>query len=266
MAKQQVPHTLELVRGGVVLGAFVQGFKVEGRHFVGTSFDFATPFALLTGVALMFGYALLGSGWLVMKTEGELQAWSRRAGRICLVGVAVAVVAVSVWTPFVDPGIAQRWFSWPNILWLSPVPVVTAGITALCWLSLGGRSEALQTYENGITGFEALRSQPYTRLLERLAEKVRRHGVPIEPGVLLPPIVRKGRVCTEIRGVGEGNDARRCRAFDARNSTESIDRAVDVGIDRAAVLVNPGRQVYLGTDSLANIKAGAQRTGSDQVL
>jgi cytochrome bd ubiquinol oxidase subunit II len=71
-----------------------------------------------------------------------LQAWSRRAGRICLVGVAVAVVAVSVWTPLVDPGIAQRWFSWPNILWLSPVPVVTAAITALCWLSLGGRSEA----------------------------------------------------------------------------------------------------------------------------
>ena len=128
---------------GVVLGAFVQGFKVEGRHFVGTSFDFATPFALLTGVALMFGYALLGSGWLILKTEGELQAWSRRAGRICLVGVAIAVVAVSAWTPLVDPDIAQRWFSWPNILWLSPVPVVTAAITALCWLSLGGRSEAL---------------------------------------------------------------------------------------------------------------------------
>jgi cytochrome bd ubiquinol oxidase subunit II len=128
---------------GVVLGAFIQGFKVEGRHFVGTSFDFFTPFALLTGLALMFGYALLGSGWLIMKTEGELQAWSRRAGRVCLIGVGIAVVAVSIWTPLVDPTIAQRWFSWPNILWLSPVPVVTAAIAALCWYSLGGRSEAL---------------------------------------------------------------------------------------------------------------------------
>ena len=63
-----------------------------------------------------------------MKTEGDLQAWSRRAGGICLVGVGIAVVAVSIWTPLVDPGIAQRWFSWPNILWLSPVPVVTGGI------------------------------------------------------------------------------------------------------------------------------------------
>ena len=110
---------------------------------LGTSFDFFTPFALLTGIALMFGYALLGSGWLVMKTEDELQAWSRRAGRICLIGVGIAVLAVSIWTPLVDPEIARRWFSWPNILWLSPVPIVTAAIAALCWHSLGGRSEAL---------------------------------------------------------------------------------------------------------------------------
>ncbi len=55
---------------GVVLGSFIQGFKVEGRVFAGSSFDFATPFAMLTGVALVFGYALLGAGWLVMKTDG----------------------------------------------------------------------------------------------------------------------------------------------------------------------------------------------------
>ena len=36
-----------------MLGAFIQGFKVEGRHFAGTSFDFFTPFSLLTGVALV---------------------------------------------------------------------------------------------------------------------------------------------------------------------------------------------------------------------
>src|SRR3982750_420887 len=47
---------------GVVLGAFIQGFKVNGREFAGTSFDFLTPFSLLTGVALLFGYGLLGAG------------------------------------------------------------------------------------------------------------------------------------------------------------------------------------------------------------
>jgi cytochrome d ubiquinol oxidase subunit II len=115
---------------GVVLGTFIQGFDVRGREFVGTSFDWATPFALLTGVALMFGYALLGAGWLILKTEGELQQWARRAGLVCLCGVLIAIVAVSIWTPIVNPGIAERWFSWPHILFLSPVPLIT-GLIAL---------------------------------------------------------------------------------------------------------------------------------------
>ena len=66
---------------GVVLGAFIQGFETDGRHFSGGSFDCFTPFSLLTGVALIFGYALLGAGWLILKTEGALQDWARALGR-----------------------------------------------------------------------------------------------------------------------------------------------------------------------------------------
>ncbi len=126
---------------GVVLGAFIQGFKVEGREFAGTSFDWITPFALLTGVALMFGYALLGAGWLVLKTEGALQQWARRAGRICLIGVLIAILAVSIWTPVNDAAIAARWFSWPNIGYLAPVPVITALIGAGTWYALSHKQE-----------------------------------------------------------------------------------------------------------------------------
>ena len=121
---------------GVVLGTFVQGFKVQGREYVGTSFDWITPFALLTGVALMFGYSLLGAGWLVLKTEGALHQWARRAGRVCFVAVLIAIVAVSIWTPMADPGIARRWFSWPNIGLLAPVPIITALIAAAEWYAL----------------------------------------------------------------------------------------------------------------------------------
>src|SRR5690348_291922 len=113
---------------GVVLGAFIQGFHVEGRTFAGSAWDCITPFSLLTGAALLFGYTLLGAGWLVLKTEGELQDFARRAGRAALIGVVVAVAAVSIWTPLADSDIAQRWFSWPNIVYLSPVPVLTAAI------------------------------------------------------------------------------------------------------------------------------------------
>jgi cytochrome d ubiquinol oxidase subunit II len=127
---------------GVVLGAVIQGFEVQGRQFVGSSFDCFTPFSLFTGVALLFGYGLLGAGWLVLKTEGELQAWARRWGIRCLVGVGLAVAVVSVWTPLVDPEIKVRWFSWPNIALLAPVPIITAGLAVWAWRSLRGSAEA----------------------------------------------------------------------------------------------------------------------------
>jgi cytochrome bd ubiquinol oxidase subunit II len=123
---------------GAVLGAFIQGFKVKGRHFVGTSWDWLTPFSVLTGIALMFGYGLLGAGWLVIKTEGDLQAWARRMGRTCLIGVLAAIAAVSIWTPLADPDIAVRWFAWPNLLFLAPVPLLTAAMALLGWRALTG--------------------------------------------------------------------------------------------------------------------------------
>jgi cytochrome d ubiquinol oxidase subunit II len=127
---------------GVVLGAFIQGFKVEGRHFAGSSFDCFTPFSLLTGAALLFGYTLLGAGWLVLKTEGEVQARARRQGRLALLGVLTAVAAVSLWTPLMDPQIARRWFAWPNMVLLSPVPIVTAATALLTWRAFAGKRDA----------------------------------------------------------------------------------------------------------------------------
>ncbi len=92
----------------VVLGSFFQGFKVDGRVFAGPSGDFATPFALLTGVVLMLGYGRRGAGWLVMKTEDPLQAWSRKVGRICSLLVSACIAAVSIWTPLFSPAVMQR--------------------------------------------------------------------------------------------------------------------------------------------------------------
>ena len=66
---------------GMVLGAFIQGFEVENRQFAGGMFDWLTPFSLLTGAALISGYALLGATWLIMKTERELQERCYRLAR-----------------------------------------------------------------------------------------------------------------------------------------------------------------------------------------
>jgi len=121
---------------GCVLGKFVLGFAVAGRQYAGTSLDWLHPFVLAVGVGLVFGYALLGSTWLVMKAEAELQAWARRKARASLVGVLAFIGMVSAWTPFIEPRIAARWFEWPNIAWLSPVPITTALIAWWLWYAL----------------------------------------------------------------------------------------------------------------------------------
>jgi cytochrome d ubiquinol oxidase subunit II len=121
---------------GMILGAFIQGFQTDGRHYTGRSWDFVTLFTILTGFALIGGYTLLGAGWLIIKTEGELQAWSRRMGRGALICVVAGIILVSIWTPLIEPQIYQRWFSWPNMAWLAPVPIATAAVAFWAWRSL----------------------------------------------------------------------------------------------------------------------------------
>jgi cytochrome bd ubiquinol oxidase subunit II len=130
------------VAQGMMLGAFIQGFKVEGRAFAGGPFDFLTPFSVLTGIALVFGYGLLGAGWLVLKTDADIQARARSYGRICLVGVAIAILLVSIWTPLMSDAVFTRWFSWPNILVLSPVPIATALVAVGTWRALNSMSHS----------------------------------------------------------------------------------------------------------------------------
>ena len=126
---------------GCVLGKFVLGFDVAGRQFAGSLFDWLHPFVLATGVGLLFGYALLGATWLVMKTDGPLHNWARAKARIALFGVLGFIVLVSVWTPFMHAHIAERWFSWPNIAWLSPVPIVTAALALWMWRAIERRHD-----------------------------------------------------------------------------------------------------------------------------
>jgi cytochrome d ubiquinol oxidase subunit II len=128
---------------GCVLGKFVQGFEVSGRAYAGTSWDWVDPFVLAVGAGLVFGYTLLGATWLVLKTEGPLQAWARGKAHVSLFGVAAFIAMVSLWTPLVDERIAARWFAWPNLAYLAPVPLVTAGLGAWLWRALArGRDVA----------------------------------------------------------------------------------------------------------------------------
>ena len=112
---------------GVVLGALLQGVAVSGRAYAGGWWDWLTPFSLLTGLGVVVAYALLGATWLVLKTDHDLQ---RQAVRLALWfgGAALlAIVAVSLVTPFLKGAYFERWLSYPNILLVAPVPVLVGG-------------------------------------------------------------------------------------------------------------------------------------------
>ena len=119
---------------GMTLGGFVQGIPVEGNHYGGGAFDWITPFAAFTGIGLVIAYALLGCTWLVMKCEGALLARMRHLGVFLTWALFAVIVLLSVWTPLIQPEIADRWFSLPNLFWFLPVPILVVLCTAgLLW-------------------------------------------------------------------------------------------------------------------------------------
>jgi cytochrome d ubiquinol oxidase subunit II len=122
---------------GVTLGALVQGIKVSGRAYGGGWWDWLTPFSLLTGASLAIGYALLGAGWLIWKSEGPLHAQARRLAKRLLPGLLAAIGLVSLATPFVEPQYFERWFGRPGILVALPMPLLVAAAAWLGWRSLG---------------------------------------------------------------------------------------------------------------------------------
>ncbi|MEZ5652576.1 MAG: cytochrome d ubiquinol oxidase subunit II [Burkholderiaceae bacterium] len=132
---------LAVIAQGVVLGAFVHGFDMDGFVHRGGMFVWLTPFGLLTGAALLAGYALLGATWLILKAPGELETWARRIARPLLIAVLVFMALISLWVPFLSDVIAQRWFSLPNLLYLSPIPLLTGATGLLCWRAIAGQQK-----------------------------------------------------------------------------------------------------------------------------
>jgi cytochrome d ubiquinol oxidase subunit II len=118
---------------GVMVGAVVQGFA-EGP--LRPTLAWLTPFSLFTGIALVAGYALLGATWLVLKTEGRLQAWARRSARRLAAGLLLCIGVVSAWTALAVPAVAERWFGWPQFTYLAPVPLLTAALAVGLWRAL----------------------------------------------------------------------------------------------------------------------------------
>ncbi|MEZ5828502.1 MAG: cytochrome d ubiquinol oxidase subunit II [Hyphomicrobiales bacterium] len=131
--------TVAALMQGATIGAFVQGFKVVDNQFAGGPFDWLTPFSAVTAIAVLSGYVLLSTGWLIMKADEDLRDWAYGWARVALVAVAIFIVVFSLWTPFLHPEIAARWFSPGNMVMFSPVPLLTVVAVLGLWRAIGKR-------------------------------------------------------------------------------------------------------------------------------
>jgi cytochrome bd ubiquinol oxidase subunit II len=126
---------------GIALGAILQGVHVEGRQYAGGWWDWLTPFSILTGISLVIGYGLLGATWLILKTEGALRDRAYHLTWYLLFLMLAAIGAVSIVTPFLHMQYAQRWFTWPNLIFTAPVPIAVAAVTVLLLRGLANKQD-----------------------------------------------------------------------------------------------------------------------------
>jgi cytochrome d ubiquinol oxidase subunit II len=108
--------TLAAVAQGWMLGRYVSGFGEGWNHPL---------FAAAIALALPMAYVLLGAAWLIMKTDGELQARAIQWARVAWAPMVGGMVLISMATPWISATVRSRWFALPEAIALSAIPVVT---------------------------------------------------------------------------------------------------------------------------------------------
>ncbi len=190
---------------GLILGALVQGIPLVDGRFQGGSFEWLTPFSFFTGCAVVWGYVLLGSTWLIMKTEGDLMAWSRKIAAFSTIIVIFCLIIVSLAVPLLDVAAADRWgihypeIDWQRMLPFVPIPLITV---VLCWqliTSVFSKTTVLKPflYSVGIFAMAYLGLVisffpyivPYSLTIEQAAASPDSQGILLVGAVILLPVI-----------------------------------------------------------------------------
>jgi len=113
---------------GSLVTALSQGWML-GRYVLGFAEGWAaTGFAAMAAVGLAIAYAFIGAAWLIWRTEGELQRAAIGWARAAIWPMGLGILLVSAVTPLVSDRIFERWFAFPEVLLLAPLPIVTAAL------------------------------------------------------------------------------------------------------------------------------------------
>ena len=121
---------------GSMMAALTQGFML-GMYVMGLAWTWPhIAFSLVTGVFLTVAYSFIGATWMIMKAEGALQVKAVEWAKGGIWGVVLGMGAISLATPFVSPRIYGKWFAWPEMLYLSPLPLLSGLLVILIWWKL----------------------------------------------------------------------------------------------------------------------------------
>jgi cytochrome bd ubiquinol oxidase subunit II len=116
---------------GLMVGALVQGLQVTNGQYSGGAFGWLTPFAILCGIGLCLGYALLGACWLAKKCEGEVRDVAHRQIPVLAVGVLAFLVVVFAYALAENLPILHRWIDRPYLFVFPAFGAVAAAVLAL---------------------------------------------------------------------------------------------------------------------------------------
>jgi cytochrome bd ubiquinol oxidase subunit II len=121
---------------GSALAALTQGYML-GLYVMGFAPGWiAHGFAVAAALGLAASYCFVGSTWLIGKTDGALQSRAVVWARWTMIATLVSMMAISLATPLVSDRIFARWFAFPNIIGLMPIPLMTAALFLALWVFL----------------------------------------------------------------------------------------------------------------------------------
>lgn len=120
----KIGSLIAAITQGYMLGMYVNGFDTSMSGYL---------FAILSAIGVSCAYCFIGATWLVMKTEGKLQLNAIKIAKRTLVIAFVGTVIVSACNLFFNPEIYSKWFTFPNILFLMPIPIVCAALFAIAF-------------------------------------------------------------------------------------------------------------------------------------
>jgi cytochrome d ubiquinol oxidase subunit II len=145
-----VGSTLAALMQGIILGSLLSGIRTDGLRFTGNVLDILRPLPLLSGMTLVAGYIVLGSGWLHFKSNASMQRFTTRTLRLSSASFGILFCLACIYASHAAPGVASAWSARPMILSvMACLFVVLSG----CVISAATKPRPLLPFVLGVSQF-----------------------------------------------------------------------------------------------------------------